>query len=196
MEKRLLLAIGLSLVVLLSWSAIASKTQPTVSTIVTSNSVTKAESSLPAKESSVSRLLPVEESKLPLLQINHKNSEIYFDEKHAAINKVIFKLERDATFPLKFGFLTDDNNLKYSKVNSGPDEVSFVAQDGQKKITKSFIFTKSNYAIDLQIKVQNISSSPIALGTSLILGVLDSSRSNVEGRYEDVYVSTLSLIHI
>jgi len=191
MEKRLLLAIGLSLVVLLSWSAFASKTQTTVNTTVTSNLTAKEQPSLQVKENAVSRISPPEESTKPLLQINHKNSEIYFDEERAAINKIIFKLERDETFPLKFGFLTGDVNLKYSRIKSGQDEVTFVAQDGQKKITKSFIFGKSNYAIDLQIKIQNVSSSPITFNPSLILGVLDSSRGNEQGRYEDVYVATL-----
>ncbi len=191
MEKRLLLAIGLSLLVLLSWSAFASKTQHVVNTSVTSNSVTTVETPSQVKESPISQIKPPEETKRPLLQINHNNSEIYFDEEHAAINKVIFKLERNETFPLKFGFLTDGANLKYTKVSSGPDEVNFVAQDGQKKITKSFIFGKSNYTIDLQIKIQNTSSSPITFNPSLVLGMLDSSRGNEQGRYEDVYVSTL-----
>ena len=190
MEKRLLLAIGLSLLVLLSWSALAPKTQVTVSTVVTSNSAVNPEPVFQAKENIAAPLPLPEESKRPLLQINHKNSEIYFDEERAAINKVIFKLERDETFPLKFGFLTDGSSLKYSRVKSGPDEVIFVAQDGNKRITKSFIFGKSNYAIDLQIKIQNISSSPITFNSSLILGMLDSSRGNEQGRYEDVYVST------
>jgi YidC/Oxa1 family membrane protein insertase len=191
MEKRLLLAIGLSLLVLLSWSALAPKTQVPVSTVVTSNSAVKPEPVFQSKENTAASLPLPEESKRPLLQINHKNSEIYFDEERAAINKVIFKLERDETFPLKFGFLTDGSSLKYSRVKSGPDEVIFVAQDGAKRITKSFIFGKSNYAIDLQIKIQNISSSAITFNSSLILGMLDSSRGNEQGRYEDVYVSTL-----
>ena len=190
MEKRLLLAIGLSLLVLLSWSAFASKTQPVVNNAVALSTPPKIESPLQTKESTVSHPLPLEESKRPLLQINHENTEVYFDEESAAINKAVFKLQRDETFPLKFGFLTGGANLKYSRVKSGPDEVTFVAQDGQKKITKSFIFGKSNYAIDLQIKAQNISSSPVTFNPSFILGILDSSRGNEQGRYEDIYVAT------
>jgi len=190
MEKRLLLAIGLSLVVLLSWSVLVSKTHPIDNQDVGIKYPVQP-ASVPRQEKVVTPALLPEESKQPLLKIIRNNSEIYFDEKHAAINKVIFNIGRNETFPLKFGFLTDDASLQYSKVSSGPDEVSFVAQDGQRKVTKSFIFSNLNYAIDLQIKIQNTSPSPITLNPSLNLGVLDSSRGNVQGRYEDVYVSTL-----
>jgi len=189
MEKRLLLAIGLSLLVLLTWSALAPKPQTIESQVVTSSNVI---STVPSQviETPISQSLAAEESKLPLLQIDRNNTTIFFDEQHAAINKIIFKMQRDEPFPLKFGFLTDDGTLKYAKVSSSADEISFVAQDHAKKITKNFIFSKHNYAIDLQIKIRNTSSSPITVSYPVVLGILDLSSRNEQAHYQDVYLST------
>jgi len=188
MEKRLLLAIGLSLVVLLSWSAWVSKTQVVENKIVTSN-YTEQKEPVQVKKEIVHQDLSVEEPKQPLFKLSRKNTEIFFNEQRAAINKVVFKMERDEPFPLKLGFLVDDGSLKYVKVNSNQNEITFVAQDGAKKVTKNFLFSNSNYALDLQIKIQNISSSPIEINSPLVLGIMDLSSKNEQLRYQDIYFS-------
>ncbi|MFH0855575.1 MAG: membrane protein insertase YidC [Candidatus Omnitrophota bacterium] len=187
MEKRLLLAIALSLLVLLSWSAFASKTQHVDNKAVATNQVFQKEPIQPNEKMSNQALLPTE-PKASLLQVNRKNMELYFDEAHAAINKVVFKGFQDHSFPLKWGFFSDDANLKYVKTSSGPEQVIFTAQDNSKKITKRFIFSNSDYTIDLQTKIENFSASPLIINPTLILGVLNFSGSNEQSRYQDAYV--------
>ncbi|MFA5177538.1 MAG: membrane protein insertase YidC [Candidatus Omnitrophota bacterium] len=188
MEKRLLLAIGLSLVVLLSWSAFNSKTQPVANkqvTIVTPASTESNQSPVTI----VSQAALPENPAPPLLQFVHNNTEIFFDEQHAAINKVIFKgIRTSHLLPLKFGLLSDDGTLKFVKTSSGPQEITFVGQDALRKVTKSFLFSKSNNTIQLQIKIQNISHAPLTINWPLILGRLDFSGHNEQARYQDIYL--------
>ncbi|MDD2680429.1 MAG: membrane protein insertase YidC, partial [Candidatus Omnitrophica bacterium] len=188
MEKRLLLAIGLSLLVLLSWSVFASKTQPIDNKQVT---VTKPIPAEPAqvKETGISQSPLLTEPAQPLIEFTHNNTEIFFDAQHAAINKVVFKNGRTThILPLKFGLLSDDGTLKFVKTSSSPQEITFVSQDNFKKVTKTFLFAKSNYTIELQIKIQNISRSPISVNGPLILGRLDLSSQNEQSRYQDIYL--------
>lgn len=187
MEKRLLLAIGLSLLVLLSWSALVPKPQPIDNTIVTPNQALHNEAIQPNEKTSAQSLPPVE-SKQSLIQVDRKNMELYFDEAHAAIAKVVFKGFQDHPFPLRWGFFSEDADLKYVKTSIDPDQIIFTAQDSLKKVTKSFTFSNSNYTIDLQIKIDNLSSSPLTINPTLILGVLNFSGSNAQSRYQDIYV--------
>lgn len=186
MEKRLLLAIGLSLLVLLSWSAIASKMQPVGNKVVTTNAIPQKEP-VQSNEKAAAPL-PIPEAKLSLIQVDRKNAEFYFDETHAAINKVIFKGFQKHPLPLKWGFFTDDADLKYVKTSSSPDQITFAAQDNLKKVTKSFVFSNSNYSIELQTKIENISPSSLTIKPALILGVLNFSGSNDQSRYQDVFL--------
>jgi len=190
MEKRLLLAIGLSVLVLLSWSALAPKTQPVVNQAVT---VTKTfVQSEPAQPQASAILQPalIPEPSQPLFSINRKDSEIFFDSQHAVINKVDFLAGRKHSFPLGFGFLTDDGSLKYSQIKSGPEQIIFSGQDNAKKITKDFSFSNTNNTIELQVIFQNISHSPITLNPALLLGRIDLSHKNAQLRYQDLYLVT------
>ena len=85
MEKRLLLAIGLSLLVLLSWSAFSSKTQPVDSQQVTVTKTNLVEPR-PNQETSASQAVLAEDLTQPPVHFIQNNTEIFFDEQHAAIN--------------------------------------------------------------------------------------------------------------
>ena len=189
MEKRLLLAIGLSLLVLLSWSALVSKKQPAASKEVTTQSFVQSEQAQPQAQA-VIQPSSLPEPSQPLLQINRKDAEIFFDEERAVINKAVFLGNQAHPFPLKLGFLTDDGSLKYAKINSSPETITFAAQDGFKKVTKTFLFSNTNYTIELQVLIQNISSAPIIINPPLILGRIDLSNTNVQRRFQDLYLVT------
>ncbi|MDD5567802.1 MAG: membrane protein insertase YidC [Candidatus Omnitrophica bacterium] len=187
MEKRLLLAIGLSLLVLISWSAFTSKMQPVDNKTVTTNKELQKEAVQFSKEVSDQPALP-SETKASLIKIDRNNMDLYFDETHAAINKVVFKGFQDHVFPLKWGLFSDDINLKYVQAGSGPEKIVFVAKDSSKRVTKSFIFPKSSYLMELQITIENLSPSALSIKPSLVLGVLNFSGNNVQSRYQDIYV--------
>ncbi|MDO8661709.1 MAG: membrane protein insertase YidC [Candidatus Omnitrophota bacterium] len=189
MEKRLLLAIGLSLLVLLSWSALAPKPQVIVQSAQNQSGIVQSESGKP-QEKTIIASVPIPESDQPLLQINRPDAELFFDEQHAALNKVVFLGDRQHSFPLQLGFLTDDGSLKYAKIKSTTSAISFAAQDGSKKVTKTFTLYKVNNTIELQVNFQNLTNSPIVINIPLLLGKVDLSHKNAQLRYEDLYLVT------
>lgn len=189
MEKRLLLAIGLSLLILLSWSALVSKTQPTVNKEVTTPAFVQSEpKQLPEK--AALQISSIPEAGQPLLAVQRKDSEIFFNEERATIDKVIFPGDQEHSFPLVLGFLADDGSLKYTNTRSTPESVVFTAQDNFKKIIKTFTLDNSNNTIDLQIIIQNLSASPLSLDFPLILAKVDLTHKNTQLRYQDLYLLT------
>lgn len=186
MEKRLLLAIGLSLLVLLTWSALASKTQPTVSQEVTALAIVQSAPRQPQANTPLAPAL-INEPQQPLIQVQRNNLELFFDEARAAINKVIFSGERQHSFPLKAGLLTGDGTLQYTLVSNTPEAIIFVGQNAAQKITKTFLFSNTNYTIELQVKWQNLTNAPLTIPAPLLLGKIDLSNKNEQLRYQDLY---------
>ena len=188
MEKRLLLAIGLSLLVLLSWSALTPKPQ-----IVVNKEVIAKESlaAIPAVSPSTSSLKLAEpvQGLENLIKIKQDLFDLVFVEQAAEIKEVVFKKYKNFTLPLKYGFLLNDKTLNFKKDSEASDSISFVSSDSQKTVTKKFIFNKASYSIGLEIKIQNLSTSPLQLNTPLILGILDFS-NNMNSRFQDVTVAT------
>lgn len=187
MEKRLLLAISLSLLVLLSWSAWVSKTQPpAVNPLSPSSAPAPAPVLTPVPEIPVSSQEPPVSA---LLKFPQAQYEVIFIESQAAIKEVVFNAYQSVKLNLERGFWLADPNLNFSKDNSDkPNEIRFVQSDKNKKIIKVFIF--SNYTIDLIISIENLSNLPLKINSPLILGVLNFAGDPNETRYQDVSVAT------
>lgn len=181
MEKRLFLAIALSLAVLLFWSAFMTKTYH-----IDNKEVTKSQalSSAPAPAAPVQ--VPEKTSvpggssdqpAAPLLTFDRKNSTVFFTESGAAINKVVFKKHQKYEFPLTNGFLLLGQDLRFKNTATGPHSITFSAQDSEKQISKKFIFSDDNYDLWLEMTIINTSSSAIKMSLPLEIGQLDFSNS-------------------
>ena len=133
MEKRLLLAIGLSLLILLSWSAYASKTQPIVN-----KDVTIKEAVITATQPTQPVLKTTELNALAgnLIQYSQENFELSFIENLAALKEVSFKKYKNSKLPLKYGFLLNDKSFNFKKISQTPDSLTFEYSDTDKVITK------------------------------------------------------------
>jgi YidC/Oxa1 family membrane protein insertase len=186
MEKRLILAIALSLLVLLSWSAFVSKTYHIENKEVAVIK-TPAESKLlepPASLPSEQKLPPAS-----LFKYVQKNFEVTFIEPRAAIKEVTFKNNISYTLPLQYGLLLGDNSLSFKRESSSAEGVTFIHSDPGKKIVKKFMFSPSDYTLWLELTLQNLSAAPLTLHLPLVLGVLDFSPANLQARYQDVLVA-------
>ncbi|MDP2905688.1 MAG: membrane protein insertase YidC [Candidatus Omnitrophota bacterium] len=182
MEKRSILAIALSIMVLLLWSALMPKQQPAANKALTE--------SAPIASPAVTLPVPVTPvSVAPAVEVQFQNPqfEISFDESLAAVRQVIFKQYLGHKFILENGFDILDINTPFKKESASVDGVTFVQFDATKKITKVFILSKmSNFEGELRINVQSQSSQPIKLDIPLILGTLDFAPANVQSRFQDV----------
>jgi len=187
MEKRLILAIALSLLVLLAWSALMPKPQPVVVQGVKTDIPMP-----PSPTTSKEQAIPQAAQKLTekLLTYKQENLEVVFDETQAFLKNAIFKHYSNHPLSLGYGFLLSDPSLVYAKSGSSGNSITFCSTNTAKKVTKKFIFHKSNYTIDLEIKIQNISTAPVTINMPLLLGVLDFSGNNPQARYQDVTIGT------
>jgi len=186
MEKRLIIAIALSLLIMLGWSALFTKPQPIDSTQLKQQSVNGPVtlSSQPSIELTQSKLASPQE----LVTFLHDTREIIFDVPHAAISEVVFKANLEHRFPLGLGLYSDLGYVfKLDKVTK--DTISFIAQDSTKRIVKTLNFSNNNYTIDLEIVTTNLSNASILLKSQLILGRLDLSAKNIQSRYYGVYMA-------
>ncbi len=190
MEKRLVLAIALSLLVLLSWSALAPKSQILDNKGVATDSSqiqTPAQQAISVTQASTITqplLVPVNE----VVKFTQEGRDIIFDPARAAIVEVVFKNKLEHHLSLKIGLFSDDGNL-FKQESMTNEQISFVYQDQNKRIVKKFTIPKDSYTIELEIQIKNLSSSPLLLYPQLVLGRLDLSVKNTQSRYQDVFLS-------
>lgn len=187
MDKRLFLAVAFSLLILLSWSAFVSRVYH-----IDNKEVTQEKVSSPAPVASEKiPSLPIQDQaeKTSLFNVSNEKFEIIFSEPQAAIKEATFKSYQSHVVVLRHGFLLGDNNFVFKRENVSADSVVFVYADAEKKITKEFIFSKSNFDIRLGIKIRNLTSSPLNLSLPLFLGELDFSGNQEEARFKDLTVS-------
>jgi YidC/Oxa1 family membrane protein insertase len=171
MEKRLILAITLSLLVILLWSGLTPKFYPTAPQGVTE------EKPLPAQEITkpLAPEIPQEVKQATLEKVDLPFQEVVFALPAAAIQEVSFKEYQNYSFLLQKGFWLGGGDLAFQSKNLGR-ESTFIHEDGQKRITKRFIFHNSKYSIGLDITIQNLSNQVLDQDYSLILAKADASR--------------------
>ena len=186
MEKRLILAITLSLMVVMFWSWIMPK--PQLQPQVQSQAVSLSPSAnLPAGSKQVADLPTIltETSKEVSVDFRLDNSSVGFVESLASIKDIIFKAYPKDVFVLHSGFLTDKDML-FKKEYFGENIANFVHIDKNKKIYKRFTFYKSSYSIDLEIEIENTSNDELKIVLPVYLGILDFTGNQAEAQYNDV----------
>ena len=189
MEKRTILAIALSLLILLSWSALTSKSHLIDSKAVTQK--TSAQAPLPQKQVELPQQeKPEEIAPESLLTLKMEKFDVVFNEHKAAIQEVVFKGHQNYKFPLKYGFYLDDKELNFKKVSSDLTQVTFLHTDQAKRISKKYSFSNSSYDIWLEISIQNLSSAPITISEPIILGVQNFSPKNTQAHFQDAMAQT------
>ncbi len=183
MERRLILTIALSLLVLLTWSAFVSKTQPIANKGVTQtiSSVSSAQIKTAAAQA------PFQTIPLSLLsKFSQEKFDVVFVEPQAAIKEVAFKDYKSGKIILGDGFLWGDAKTVFQKESFGRDQAAFVHRDKDIEVIKRFIFHNSSYSIELELVIRNLSSLPLAVNAPLVLGTLDFAGDPNEARYQDV----------
>jgi YidC/Oxa1 family membrane protein insertase len=191
MEKRLVLAIALSLLVLLSWSALVPKPQLIENKEVVTN---KSQVALPSQEPSLAvisavAISPTENVIKDTVKFTQDGREIIFDPARGSIVNVVFKDGVEHSLALKIGFLTD-SNFSFQQHTVNKDGISFIYEDQNKRIIKTFNIPKDSYVIGLDIQMYNLSSLPLVFNPQLVLGRLDLSAQNKQARFQDAFLGT------
>ncbi len=120
---------------------------------------------------------------------------VIFDEKRAAIKEVSFKKYQSSKFSPHLG-LASDEKFNFKLLSLSPNTVIFRSLDNNLEITKKFIFSNSNYGLELEVNVQSVNPYPVTYKSSLLLGAIDFNLKTQETRFEDfTVVSADKLTH-
>jgi YidC/Oxa1 family membrane protein insertase len=188
MEKRLILAIALSLLVLLSWSALMPKPQhidnKAVATNYSSHATPVAGGSAELLPSATP---PAEDLVGKTITFTQKNRDIIFNPALGSIVEVVFKDGREHRLPLKVGFLTD-SNFAFQQQSVTEDSITFVHEDSIRRIVKKFTIPNNSYVIELDEQISNLSSSSLPYNFQLVLGHMDLSARNKQSRFQDIFI--------
>jgi len=189
MEKRLVLAIALSLLVLLSWSALMPKPQvfDNKAVMATSTSLAASAQPLPVTTIPAGAIVSPVEVATETVKFTQDRREIIFNPATAAIINVVFKDGLEHSLPLQIGFLTD-GNLVFRLYNKTQDAISFIYEGQNKRIIKKYNIPNNSNVIGLEVQVQNLSTSSLVFNPQLILGRLDLSAKNRQARFQDIFL--------
>jgi YidC/Oxa1 family membrane protein insertase len=194
MEKRLLLAIVLSLLVLLTWSAVTPKPQP----IARQEVATKVEKPDEPSPVLLSQAGPVENAAPEkIIKFEQGSLEVFFNEPLAAIKEVRFKKYNNYSLFLGQGFYLKNLAGDFVKDQVTSDSISFKAVLGGRTIVKRFKFRNSGYYMELETKITNTPPSIAPVNYSLVLGLLDTSSKNPQARFLDIiFASQEKTVHL
>ncbi|MCX5696859.1 MAG: membrane protein insertase YidC [Candidatus Omnitrophica bacterium] len=145
--------------------------------------------------------LVVEEKKpdvLPdevVLPLSLDISNLNFSEKYGVIKDATFKSYGNDKLILRNGFFLGNKNWLFSKENVQGENITFIYKDAEKRISKVFIFHKSNYNIELELEVTNLSNTVQSFDLPLILGTLNFSSEPSQSPYLDVVIGQPEKTH-
>jgi YidC/Oxa1 family membrane protein insertase len=192
MEKRLVLAVGLSFLVIFLWSRLLPQKQLTQSAAIIQNSSQENVADVAPSTASMPLLEQTEVSQLSEYVFHTPLMKIVFSEPSGAVKTISFKKYQNYEFNLEKGLLFN-KVLNFSRESDSSATVKYVYKDDDKKITKAFNFSNDSYYIELQINVVNVSNKDITIDLPIILGQLDfnaKNSDNQQGSVKDVTVST------
>jgi len=184
MEKRLLLALAASFIVLAVWSNFTVKPNlPVVSQNYSQPAVIAEKIS-----QVVHSQLNTASSPASFFEFPQGKRKFVFIEPQGAIKEVHFLGYQSYVFPLKNSMEISGNNLVFKRQLTGNNTVTYTHTDAEKKIVKHFIFSEANYNFEFSVTVENLSGAPLSLKLPLVLGTIDSAAAKDRMTYHDVTV--------
>ncbi len=188
MQKRLILAMALSMLVLLVWSALFPKPQ-----ILGNKEVMVTKLSSQIESARTAPMLNVQDNALPVrtVKIERKNWDLIFDESGASVLGAQFKNFQLYQFNLKYALLLQNMGSAFQRSAAGSgDEVSFISKYRDLQVIKRFNVSNSKYTIELDIETSNLSNASVVLDYPLILGVLNFAASKSQMNLQNISVAT------
>jgi YidC/Oxa1 family membrane protein insertase len=191
-EKRLLLALAFSFIILALWSNFAVKPKTTINPQDFPQEAASIEKAAPAPLTAVS---PVS-SPSSEFEFQQGKRKYIFVEPQGAIKEVVFLGYQAYKFPLKNGLLFGDADLAFTRQISGNNRVTYSYADGEKRISKQFDFNGPGYDFEILLKIENLSSSPLDLKLPVLLGTLDPAANKDRMSFHDItVVDTERILH-
>jgi YidC/Oxa1 family membrane protein insertase len=181
MQRRLILAIALSFLVILLWSRLVVKQQPIAPQAVTPQ-ITPAPS--PAPE-------PAKKPGPPpsLFHFTAPRFQLEFLEQQAAIKEATFPQYKSGRLDLANSFAFGPTEMRFQALPAQRSQVGFTATDKDKEFAKRFIFSPDNpYTLEVILTLRNLSNLNLPVTWPIVLATLNSNQDPDEARYQDITV--------
>lgn len=196
MDKRLIFAIALSILILMSWSALTSKMYPPqnkeLTTLIQEQEPAVKEQSV--KEEKKSTLSSAPSNPSVPWKFSNDYFDITFDESRGTIEDVVFKNYKNHKLVLEKGFLLGNEDTFYTRSQPNPESVRFVHSDVEKQIIKVFNFSKASYQLELEIQWYNLSKLASKIDPEILLGVLNFSPGNLQAQFQNATLAGKSAV--
>jgi len=162
MEKRVFLAIALSLLILITWQAFVAKMQPIEQQdVAQENEVAELAPKLPSGPDVETRATPP--YRYATEELFTKETEkliLTFSNIGGKIKEVVLKDYDKKLFEIDFGLVEDYENYPFA-LSQSEERIVFSYEDQEIKIVKTFIISEQDYAIDLELSFINISANSV-----------------------------------
>jgi len=186
-EKRLLIAISLSLLVISAWSFATSKLYPPKNQGVI---IEKTVAATPKESLSASW------QEISVESIAIDGQEISFSLPYATIKDSTFKDYQNQKFDLNRAFLLEDKDLVFKKIQIGQKN-TFVSEDKNKRITKELNILNSKYNMELSIIVENLSDSVINMDYPILISSINTQTGHFSERLKEaVFAENEKMTHL
>jgi len=189
MEKRTILAIALSFLVIFFWSRFVYKPEvaPPAAQVQT---VVAEKRSFPA-DTIV--------AKAQAAQINQEEKRVDYKlpginfgviEPLGAVKDITFAEYHKYVFELNKGLFIFDGSLVLVNKSNLSNGFAYTYANQTYQISRALTYSNSNYCMDLEIKITNLSSAQIAVDLPIVLGQFDlEQKSGSAPRFQDMMIS-------
>ncbi|MDD5506597.1 MAG: hypothetical protein PHR73_07585, partial [Candidatus Omnitrophica bacterium] len=163
MEKRLMVAMLLSVAIVLAWTAMYPPAKPKPNVIPVQSEVIKTE--------------PIKQQLIDNKRVTWKTEHfiVTFNETAASIENIEFIDYFNDKLPLAQGLIFGDNSLIFNKLASDNHSISFIHKDANKEIIKVYNLSKVKYLVEVETTVRNLSAVKLAYTPLLSIGAVDYS---------------------
>ncbi len=111
-----------------------------------------------------------------------------FDERQGAIKEIVFDSHQGYVFPLRNGLQVGEKGLIFTRQPIANNSVTYFYLDGEKRISKEYVFSGSGYDFEFLLKIENLSSSPLNFKLPLTLGTIDPADNKDKMAFHGVTV--------
>lgn len=198
MSKRLILAIALSFLVMLTWSRLAQKFYPIAQQEVREEISPSATSFISPSEQKAEAPADIaphifseeQQTETKEVKVVSHHRELVFSLPYACLKKVKFLQYQndDKYFNLGQGFCLAGQRLIFTTEKLDSKEAIFVCQDERRRITKHFHFSNPNYVIRLDIKIENLSEQSSVYPSNLVLGTMNINSRQLDSRFNEIFL--------
>lgn len=168
MEKRIILAFVLSLLLVYFWGSLNPKQPYYIQNTTTNQSAQKTELLDLSQHIEGKRFI-----------FSSDIFQIHFIEEKAAIEEVIFKNSRVDNLFLGNGFYIP-KNIDFSIKKEEKDKIVFVASENNKDFEKEFLFSNTNNLLRLKFSILNSNTKTQNYNLILYLGKIDFKQRDVQ----------------